>query len=200
MYSLQSKWDTGFSVGLTVTNTGGAALTGWTVTLDYTNIPGNQVLSNGWGGFWSQTFKVVTVSNALYNGNLAIGQAIGPPTGLVGAVFTNSGSTDFGNPAVTCTPMATPMIIASPVSLSVGQGHTGTFTLALSEAPASNETVSIATAGNPGLIAFPTVLTFTPANFATAQTVTVTAGAGTGITTFTASGTGYTSASVFATE
>ena len=63
--------------------------------------------------------------------------------------------------------------------------------------------MTVSGSGNTGLTASPASLTFTPANFATAQTVTVTAnatGTGTGATTFTASGGGYTSAVVTATE
>jgi Lamin Tail Domain/Secretion system C-terminal sorting domain len=52
-------------------------------------------------------------------------------------------------------------------------GATATYTLALANAPTANVTVT----PNPGsqLTVSPTTLTFTPANFATAQTVTVTA-------------------------
>ncbi len=81
------------------------------------------------------------------------------------------------------------------------QGKTGTFTLALSQAPTANVTVSISASGNAGLTASPASLTFTPSNYSTAQTVTVTANSsGTGATTFTASASGYTSAVVTATE
>jgi cellulose 1,4-beta-cellobiosidase len=62
-------------------------------------------------------------------------------------------------------------------------------------------TVSVAGSGNTGLTASPATLTFTPSNYATAQTVTVTANSsGTGTTTFTASASGYTSATITATE
>jgi endoglucanase len=62
-------------------------------------------------------------------------------------------------------------------------------------------TVSIAASGNTGLTESPTSLTFTSSDYATAQTVTVTANSsGTGTTTFTASATGYTSATITATE
>jgi len=55
--------------------------------------------------------------------------------------------------------------------------------------------------GNTGLTASPASLTFTPTNYATAQTVTVTADASsTGAATFTASATGYTAATFTVTE
>jgi len=197
-YSVQTDWGSGFTASITVTNNGTTATTGWTLTYAYA---GNQTLANGWSGNWTQSGKTVTVTNASWNGNLAAGANT-----QLGANFNYSG-TNTAPASVTCTPAggSTPpppgSIMASPTSLSVAQSHTATFTLALSTAPSSNETVSIAASGNTGLTASPSTLTFTPSNFATPQTVTVTANAtGTGTTTFTASGSGYTSATVTATE
>ena len=196
-YNVQTDWGSGFTAQLTVTNTGTSAITGWTVTYSYA---GNQTLQSGWSGNWTQSGKAVTVTNASYNGSLAAGAAA---TGI-GANFTYSG-TNTAPTSVTCTPSGgtttTGSITATPASFNVTQGSTGTFTLALSQAPTANETVSITSSGNAGLTASPTSLTFTPANFATAQTVTVSANStGTGATTFTASGSGYTAATVTATE
>ena len=196
-YSVQTDWGSGFTASLNITNNGTAAITGWTVTYTYA---GNQTLANGWNGTWSQSGKTVTVANASYNGSLAAGAST-----TAGANFNYSG-TNAAPTSVTCTPAGstTPppgSITATPSSLNVTQGTTGTFTLALSQAPTANETVSIAASGNTGLTESPASLTFTPSNFATPQTVTVTANAtGTGTTTFTASGSGYTAATVTATE
>jgi cellulose 1,4-beta-cellobiosidase len=196
-YSVSTDWGSGFTAQLTVTNNGTTPITGWTVTYSYT---GNQTLANGWSGNWTQSGKTVTVTNAAWNGSLAAGaQATG-----VGANFNYTG-TNTAPSSVSCTATGgsttTPSITATPTSLSVTQGKTGTFTLALSGAPTSNVTVSLASSGNTGLTASPTSLTFTPSNFNTPQTVTVTANAtGTGVTTFTASASGYTSATISATE
>jgi endoglucanase len=197
-YSVPNDWGSGFTASLNITNNGTAAITGWTVTYSYA---GSQTLGNGWNGTWTQAGKTVTVTNASYNGSLAAGAAT-----TAGGNFNYSG-TNAAPTSVTCTPSGsttpppTGSITATPASLNVTQGSTGTFTLALSQAPAANETVSIAASGNTGLTESPASLTFTPANFATAQTVTVTANAaGTGTTTFTAAGSGYTSAVVTATE
>jgi len=196
-YSVATDWGSGFTANLVVTNTGTTAITGWTVTYSYT---GNQALQSGWSGNWTQSGKTVTVTNASWNGSLAVGAN----SGVVGANFNYSG-TNVAPTSVTCTASGgggtTPSITATPATLSVVQGQTGMFTLALSQAPTANETVTIASSGNAGLTASPTTLTFTPSNFATAQTVTVTANAtGTGSTTFTASGSGYTAATITATE
>ncbi|HEX4829671.1 MAG TPA: cellulase family glycosylhydrolase [Trebonia sp.] len=197
-YGVQSDWGSGFTATLNVTDTGTTALTGWTITWSYA---GNQALASGWNGTWTQSGHAVTVTNMSYNGALNPGGSTS-----AGANFNYSG-TNAAPSSVTCTPAGsttpppTPAITASPASLSVAQGHTGTFTLKLSAAPASNESVTVAASGNSGLTASPGTLTFTPANYATAQTVTVTANAtGTGATTFTASGSGYTAAVVTATE
>ena len=196
-YSVQSDWGSGFTASLTITNNGTAATTGWTVTYAYA---GNQTLANGWNGTWSQSGSTVTVTSESYNGSLAAGAST-----TAGANFNYSG-TNVAPASVTCTPTGstTPppgSITATPASLSVTQGGTGTFTLALSQAPTANETVSIAASGNTGLTESPASLTFTPSNFSTPQTVTVTANAtGTGTTTFTASGSGYTAATVTASE
>ena len=197
-YSVPTDWGSGFTANLNVTNNGTAAITGWTVTYTYA---GNQTLANGWNGTWTQSGKTVTVTNLSYNGSLAAGASTS-----AGANFNYSG-TNAAPTSVTCTPTGstTPppagSITATPASFNVTQGKTGTFTLALSQAPTANVTVTVAASGNTGLTASPASLTFTPANFATAQTVTVTANAtGTGSTTFTASGGGYTSAVVTATE
>lgn len=197
-YSVPTDWGSGFTANLNITDNGTAAITGWTVTYTYA---GNQTLANGWNGNWAQSGKTVTVTNLSYNGSLAAGASTS-----AGANFNYSGA-NAAPTAVTCTPTGstTPppagSITATPASLNVTQGKTGTFTLALSQAPTANVTVTVSGSGNAGLTASPTSLTFTPANFATAQTVTVTANAtGTGTTTFTASGGGYTSAVVTATE
>jgi hypothetical protein len=142
------------------------------------------------------------VTNASYNGSLAAGANT-----QLGANFSYTG-TNTAPASVTCTPAGgggspppTPSIMASASTLQVTQGTTGTFTLDLSAAPSANVTVSVGAAGNTGLTESPASLTFTPSNFATAQTVTVTASSsGTGTTTFTASATGYTSATITATE
>jgi endoglucanase len=197
-YSVQTDWGSGFTADLNITNTGSDAITGWTVTYTYS---GNQELSSGWDGTWTQSGETVTVANASYNGSLAAGAST-----QAGANFTYSG-TNTAPTSVTCapagstTPPPTPSITASTTSLQVTQGSTASVGLSLSAAPAANVTVSIAASGNTGLTASPTSLTFTPSNYATAQDVTITAdSSSTGAATFTASATGYTSASFTVTE
>ncbi|MFE7414908.1 glycoside hydrolase family 48 protein [Streptomyces laurentii] len=93
-------------------------------------------------------------------------------------------------------------LVASPAQLAVRQGTSSTFDLKLSTQPAANVTVSVArTSGVTGLTASPASLTFTPANWNTAQKVTVTAAqTGTGTAVFTATASGHTKAEVTATQ
>ncbi len=105
--------------------------------------------------------------------------------------------------SVTVIAMTNPSVVASPTSLSVTQGQTGSFGVTLNQAPTSNVTVTVSrTSGNTGLsVSAGGTLTFTPSNFNTAQNVTIRADAtSTGSAVFTASATGYTSATVTATE
>ena len=199
-YAIQSDWGAGFVVNITITNLG-SPITAWTLGYSYT---GNQTLSNGWNGNWTQSGKTVTVTNASYNGSLATGG-----TAVPGAQFAYSGTNvnpaSFTLNGVTCTGQTTSSgsIVVSPTAQNITQGKTGTVGISLSAAPTANVTVSTAfTSGNSGeSVTAGSSLTFTPANFATPQTVTVTANAtGTGAATFTSSATGYPSVTFTATE
>ncbi|MET9903702.1 glycoside hydrolase family 48 protein [Streptomyces sp. NPDC006446] len=79
-----NDWGSGFTADLTITNRGTDAINGWTLTYAYT---GNQTLTNGWNGTWSQSGKTVTAKNAAWNGTIAAGAAV-----TAGAQFTYSGS------------------------------------------------------------------------------------------------------------
>jgi cellulose 1,4-beta-cellobiosidase len=121
------------------------------------------------------------------------------------ATFTVSAA---GYPSVTITVTETTgtttgSIQATSTSLSVTQGTTGTVGISLSAASAANVTVTTArTAGNTGLsVTGGSSLTFTPANFGTAQAVTFTAdSSSTGSATFTVSAAGYPSIAITVNE
>ena len=148
-YAVQSDWGTGFVVNLTITNLG-SPITTWTLTYSYA---GNQALASGWNGNWSQSGNNVTVTNASYNGSLATGGTAQP-----GAQFaysgTNTNPTAFALNGVPCTGQVSGgggSIVASPTSLSVTQGTTGTVGISLSAAPSANVTVTTTRAsGTPG--------------------------------------------------
>ncbi|NRQ40859.1 beta-glucosidase, partial [Nonomuraea sp. NN258] len=67
---VQSQWGTGYVVQATVTNPGGAAISGWAVT--FTLPPGHQI-TGSWNGVVSRSGQVVTVRNAPHNGDLGPG-------------------------------------------------------------------------------------------------------------------------------
>ncbi|MFI6876718.1 glycoside hydrolase family 48 protein [Streptomyces sp. NPDC050400] len=93
-----NDWGSGFTADLTITNRGSAAIDGWTLTYAYS---GDQKLTNGWSGTWSQSGKNITVKDAGYNGKIAAGAATS-----TGAQFTYSGSnsapTNFAINGTTC--------------------------------------------------------------------------------------------------
>ena len=207
-YSVTSQWSTGFTASITITNTGDA-LTSWTLGYSYA---GNQQLTQGWSGNWTQSGENVTVTSASWNGSLATNGST-----QIGANFsysgTNTAPTAFTINGTACNGggggggggggTGTGSIVASSSSLSVAQGASGTFGLSLSSAPTSNVTVSVARAsGNTGLsVSSGGSLTFTPSNYATAQNVTIAADtSSTGAATFTATASGWTSVSVTVTE
>jgi hypothetical protein len=94
-----NDWGSGFTAELTLTNRGTEALDGWRLTYDYS---GNQRLSNGWNGVWSQSGKTVTVTNPTWSRTLAAGAAV-----TAGAQFsysgTNAAPTSFAVNGTTCT-------------------------------------------------------------------------------------------------
>ena len=75
--------------------------------------------------------------------------------------------------AVTATPAPDPALTVSVARLSIDEGSSDTFTVILDAAPTGNVTVSLAS-DNADVSVSSTALTFTAANWATAQTVTVT--------------------------
>lgn len=98
---------------------------------------------------------------------------------------------------------ADPSIVADTSLIAVAPGESTTFKVSLSKAPTTATTVAVArTAGSTALTATPASLNFSTTNFATAQTVTVSAAAGTAAdttATFTASAPGLTPITVSTT-
>ncbi|MFB6963230.1 glycoside hydrolase family 48 protein [Streptomyces sp. NPDC056309] len=150
--------------------------------------------------FYDDTTLLGTDTSAPYSlsvSNLAVGSH-----SLVAKAYDSLGASAESTP-VGITVASGPAVVASPTQLGVQQGKSGTFDVKLSNQPSSNVTVGVSrTSGNTGLsVTGGSSLTFTPANWNTAQKVTVTAdSSGTGSAVFTASATGYTKATVTVTE
>jgi hypothetical protein len=134
-----NDWGSGFTADLTITNRGTDAISGWTLTYGYS---GNQKLSNGWNGTWSQSGQTVTVQNASYNGTITAGAAV-----TTGAQFTYSGTntapTTFAVNGTTCAGAHQPpvTVLTSPAAGAVyTQGDA--VPLAATAAAADNATIS----------------------------------------------------------
>jgi cellulase/cellobiase CelA1 len=69
-YTITNQWQGGFQAGIDIKNTGGSALSGWTLGWTFAN---GQTVSQLWNGSYTQTGAVVTVKDAGYNGALAAG-------------------------------------------------------------------------------------------------------------------------------
>ena len=97
------------------------------------------------------------------------------------ATFAHSASgADYGSvviDSVTATESDndTPGVTVNPEALSVTEGSTASYTVALTTQPTADVTVSLSRSGDSDLTVSTTALTFTTADWSTAQTVTVTA-------------------------
>ncbi len=65
-----NAWNTGLTANLTITNTSGAAINGW--SLGFT-LPSGQNITNGWNATYAPTSGSVTAKNVSYNGSIAAG-------------------------------------------------------------------------------------------------------------------------------
>ncbi len=68
------QWSTGFSVGINITNTGTTAISGWTLTFSFS---GNQQITQNWNGVLTQTGENISIKDAGYNANIAVGNYTG---------------------------------------------------------------------------------------------------------------------------
>ena len=134
-----NDWGSGFTADLTLTNRGTDAIDGWTLTYAYS---GNQKLTNGWSGTWSQSGQSISVRDAGYNGKIAAGAAVS-----TGAQFTYSGTntapTGFAVNGTTCAGAHQPpvTVLTSPTAGAVyTQGEA--VPLAATAAAADNATIS----------------------------------------------------------
>jgi endo-1,4-beta-xylanase len=71
-YSLVNSWPGGYQATVTVANSGGSTINGWTVGL---TLASGQTITQLWNGTNTGTSGAVTVKNASYNGTLAPGSS-----------------------------------------------------------------------------------------------------------------------------
>ncbi|WP_028801811.1 glycoside hydrolase family 48 protein [Streptomyces sp. 142MFCol3.1] len=134
-----NDWGSGFTADLTITNRSTDAIAGWTLSYAYA---GNQTLTSGWNGTWSQSGRTVTVKNADWNGTIAAGAAV-----TTGGQFTYSGTntapTSFAVNGTSCAGAHQPpvTVLTSPTAGAVySQGDA--VPLAATAAAADGATVS----------------------------------------------------------
>jgi hypothetical protein len=70
VYTTQSQWAGGFVAGITITDTGTSAISGWTLKFTF---PGDQQITTAWNGTAAQSGEAATITNASYNGAIAPG-------------------------------------------------------------------------------------------------------------------------------
>jgi endo-1,4-beta-xylanase len=108
-----NTWSTGFTASVHVTNLGDPVST-WRLGFTF---PGNQQLTSGWSGTWSQTGSAVTAVNADWNGTLGAGASTdaGFQASYTGS---NVDPTAFTLNGVACTgaPVSTPPSSPPPSS------------------------------------------------------------------------------------
>ncbi len=66
-YVIQNDWGSGATVNVTIRNNGTSAINGWTLAWTF---PGNQQITNLWGGTYTQSGTSVTARNASWNGTI----------------------------------------------------------------------------------------------------------------------------------
>lgn len=195
------------TVGITSPKAGQIFTPGSNITLSAT------AASSGSGSVASVAFYESTSAG----NNVAIGTATSSPYSVTwqnvpaGSYSLTAVATDNLGQSTTSEPVAitveSPSVVANPTALTVQQGSSASFAVSLSAAPSANVTVAVAenSGGDPDLsITSGASLTFTPSNWNTPQNVTIAAGTNSadkgaqGV--FTASATGYGSASVTVTE
>ncbi|WBB81720.1 glycoside hydrolase family 9 protein [Micromonospora sp. WMMD882] len=66
-----NDWSSGFTANITITNTGTAALTGWSLAFTFPST--GQKVTQAWSANATQSGAAVTLTNAAYNGSLAAG-------------------------------------------------------------------------------------------------------------------------------
>jgi hypothetical protein len=115
-----------------------------------------------------------------------------------GAVGTSTAVPVFVDPVVG------PQILATPNPLTVPEGGSAPLSVKLNQAPTSSVTVAVGRTGDTDVTVSPATLTFTTANWNTAQTVTVSgaqdADSTNGTATIGLTASGWTAASVTANE
>ena len=147
------------TIPLTRTNEGGAS------NSDYSNVPANVVFNSGQT---EKTFDFEATDDAIDDDGESVKLGFqNLPTGV------SAGSND--ETTVSITDNDTAGVTVSDTSLDIDEGDSDTYTVVLDSRPTHNVTITVNDPSNTDITADPADLTFTPSNWNTARTVTVSA-------------------------
>lgn len=146
-YTLTNQWSGGFGANITIQNTSTSAWTSWTLTFSFP--ASGQSVTQGWNGTFSQSGQDVTVTNASYNGSVAVNGTAIPgfngswtasnpiPTSFSVNGNVCNGAAPTPTPGTTPTTGTTPTLtptpgtftpMVTPTSLTLAGTHTGNAT------------------------------------------------------------------------
>lgn len=168
-YQISSDWGYGFQAQLTVTPSV-AVTNGWTLEFDAGD---QQALSLATPAASTQVGRHVTLSNRSFNGTLAAGQALNLIIQFSNPTYSNVPPSDFVFNGQTAAYTPSPYIVVGNLKPTVAEGGSSTVTVQLSQAPASNVVFELLGPNAPAVTASPGQLTFTPGDWNTPQTVTL---------------------------
>lgn len=97
-YKIASAWTGGFTADVTVRNTGGSAVNGWSLKWTF---PGDQKISNAWNAKTTQSGAAVTATDVGYNGAIPAGGSTG--FGFQGTGSSTASPTAFTLNGAACT-------------------------------------------------------------------------------------------------
>lgn len=96
----KSEWQGGLTGNVTITNTGSAAINGWTLAFTF---PGDTAVGNAWNATVAQAGAGVSATNMVYNATIA--PAGSTSFGFQGSWTSNDSSpTAFTLNGTSCTP------------------------------------------------------------------------------------------------
>ena len=72
-YSDQNDWGSGFTGGISISNTGSTAINGWTLSWTWS---GNQQMAGAWNANATQSGKAVTFTSESYNALISAGATL----------------------------------------------------------------------------------------------------------------------------
>lgn len=98
-YTITNQWSGGFQTGLTITNTGSAAINGWSLAFSFAN---GQKIMQVWNGNFVQSGSQVTITNVSYDGSIAPGASLTSVGFLASWTGTNAAPTSFTLNGATC--------------------------------------------------------------------------------------------------